>query len=72
MESNPENLTKRQILDLIKYCPICSTPWPEGKLECADKECGVKLRVEPKAMNWWMFYPQCNGWNHLSSEILDE
>ncbi len=42
MEPNPESLTKRQILDLIKNCPICSTPWPEGKLECANKNAEEK------------------------------
>jgi len=74
MESttNPENLTKRQVLDLIKYCPVCATDWPEGKLECENEECGVKLRVEPRATNWWMFYPKCNGWGQLESEVLGE
>ncbi|MHA1881430.1 MAG: hypothetical protein ACTSUO_00085 [Candidatus Thorarchaeota archaeon] len=44
--TNPENLIKCQILDLIKYCLVYSTPLPERKLECANKECGVRQRVE--------------------------
>ena len=71
-DTNPEGLTKRQIHDLIKVCPVCSTPWPKGKGKCANKECGVKVRVEPKALNWWMFYPRENGWGHLSPEIEDD
>ncbi|MFW9976942.1 MAG: hypothetical protein ACFFEJ_02475 [Candidatus Thorarchaeota archaeon] len=64
--TNPDHLSKQEIVQLITSCPVCSTPWPKGKYECANEKCGVKLRVEPKALNWWMFYPPCNGWGHLS------
>jgi len=62
---NPDDLTMEEILALIKFCPVCGESWPDEKLTCGNKECGVKIRVEPKAFNWWMFYPRCNGWNHL-------
>ena len=64
--TNPESLTKEQIRDMIKACPLCGTAWPKGKGTCANRECGVKVRVEPKSLNWWMFYPKCNGWGHLT------
>ncbi|MHA1576805.1 MAG: hypothetical protein ACTSU3_05540 [Candidatus Thorarchaeota archaeon] len=66
--SNPAKLSKEDITHMIVNCPLCGMPWPKGKFECIHKECGVKLRVEPKAMNWWMFYPKCNGWSHLATE----
>ncbi|MHA1881586.1 MAG: hypothetical protein ACTSUO_00885 [Candidatus Thorarchaeota archaeon] len=66
--SNPDSLSKDDITKMILHCPICKNPWPEGKYVCENQKCGVKLRVEPKAMNWWMFYPKCNGWSHLDTE----
>ncbi|MBN2230177.1 MAG: hypothetical protein JW779_11370 [Candidatus Thorarchaeota archaeon] len=71
-DTNPENLNKREILNLIKVCPVCDTPWPKDRGQCANNECGVKVRVEPKALNWWMFYPKQNGWGHLVEDDLDE
>jgi hypothetical protein len=66
--TNPKRLTKDEIAKMITSCPVCSTPWPEGSHVCGNKECGVKLRIEPKSLNWWMFYPRCNGWGHLPAE----
>ena len=71
-DTNPEKLTKREILNLIKVCPICATPWPKDRGKCANEVCGVKVRVEPKALNRWMFYPKQNGWGHLAHEIDDD
>jgi hypothetical protein len=53
--------TKRQIPDPIKVCLVCATPLPKGEGKRANKECGVKVRIELKALNWWMFYPKKNG-----------
>ncbi|MBN2230735.1 MAG: hypothetical protein JW779_14195 [Candidatus Thorarchaeota archaeon] len=71
-DANPENLTNRDILNLIKVCPVCGTPWPKDRGKCANKECGVKVRVELKALNWWMFYPKQNGWGYLSEDDMTE
>jgi hypothetical protein len=69
-DTNPRRLTKRQIHDMIAVCPVCATSWGKGK--CANKECGVVVRIEPKSLNWWMFYPKENGWGLLAPEIEDD
>jgi hypothetical protein len=62
---NPDGLEKKEIHNIVKFCPVCGTPWKRGAHTCANTACGIKLRVEPKALNWWMFYPKCNSWAHL-------
>ena len=56
--SNPDNLSNEQILEMIKFCPVCGKSWPQGEYACSDRVCGVKVRVVPEAFNWWMFYPK--------------
>lgn len=63
--TNPDYRSKDEIHALVKYCPICGALWPYLQKECSNKDCGTKLRVEPKALNWWMFYPKVNGWGNL-------
>lgn len=61
---NPDDLSYDEILGMIKYCPICGTPWEKGRHQCQNKECKVKVRIAMKAYNWWLFYPRCNAWAH--------
>ncbi|UCE09388.1 MAG: hypothetical protein JSW61_10480 [Candidatus Thorarchaeota archaeon] len=63
--SNPDKLSAEEILDWIRFCPVCGTSWPKRKQLCDNPDCGVKVRVEPRAYNWWMFYPRHNSWAHL-------
>ncbi|MBD3408123.1 MAG: hypothetical protein GF411_18525 [Candidatus Lokiarchaeota archaeon] len=64
-DPNPENLSREEILELVKFCPLCGVEWPEGGYVCSNKDCGAKVRIEPKAHNWFLFYPKHNGWVFL-------
>ncbi|TXT53856.1 MAG: hypothetical protein BAJATHORv1_110048 [Candidatus Thorarchaeota archaeon] len=68
-EPNPDNLTHEEILSFVTFCPICGTKWPRNQYICANRECGVKVRIEPKAYNWFLFYPKHNGWAYLERRL---
>ncbi|MHA2204590.1 MAG: hypothetical protein ACXABC_01930 [Candidatus Thorarchaeota archaeon] len=57
---NPQDLSYEEIHAMIKFCPLCGTPWKEELFTCANPDCETKLRVTPDAFNWWHFYPAIN------------
>jgi hypothetical protein len=55
-----------------REAPSVQSRGPRGKRKCANEECDLKVRVEPKALNWQMFYLNQNEWGYLKEDGLSD